>query len=92
MTHKLPAADIDTLYPAIRAVLVEWTDRLRSEAAGEFPKNVTAFRPEMAVHGKFQKPCPVCGTKVERIVYAENEVNYSERSASTLPSVWQRAQ
>ena len=59
-----------------RAVLAEWTDRLRAEAGDAFPERVTAFRPEMAVHGKFGRPCPVCGSTVQRIVYAENECNY----------------
>src|SRR5207253_929716 len=67
------------LYAAIRAVLPEWTGRLRSEANGDFPEKVTAFRAEMAVHGRFGKPCPVCGTIVQRIRYAENETNYCPR-------------
>ena len=54
-------------------------ERLRQESQDKFPEKVTAFRPEMAVHGKFGKPCPVCGTAVQRIVYAENEVNYCPR-------------
>ena len=58
------------------SVLTEWTDRLRKEAGDGFPEKVTAFRPEMAVHGRFRQPCPVCGTAVQRIVYAENETNY----------------
>ncbi|MEO8536216.1 MAG: zinc finger domain-containing protein [Betaproteobacteria bacterium] len=57
-------------------MLDEWTQRLRDEAGGAFPANVTAFRPQMAVHGKFREPCPVCGTPVQRIVYSENECNY----------------
>jgi len=57
-------------------VLREWLDRLRAQAAGRFPEKVTAFRPEMAVHGRYRKPCPVCGSPVQRIVYAENETNY----------------
>lgn len=61
------------------ATLKEWIERLRNEAGGEFPEKVTAFREEMGVHGKFGKPCPVCGTKVQRIVYAENESNYCPR-------------
>jgi formamidopyrimidine-DNA glycosylase len=56
--------------------LKEWIDRLRFEAGGSFPENVTAFRPEMAVHGKFGRPCPVCGASIQRIRYAENETNY----------------
>ena len=63
-------------YGITREVLQEWTDRLRSEAGNAFPEKVTAFRREMAVHGKFREPCPVCGTAVQRIVYAENECNY----------------
>jgi formamidopyrimidine-DNA glycosylase len=55
---------------------VEWTDRLRAEVKGGFPENVTAFRAEMAVHGKYNKPCRRCGTKVQRIRYASNETNY----------------
>jgi len=58
---------------------LEWTDRLRREAGGRFPENVTAFRPEMAVHGRYRKPCPVCGAPVQRIVQAENETNYCAR-------------
>ncbi len=79
LTQKLTPEAIRRLYDAIRAVLPEWTGRLRSQADGEFPENVTAFRPEMAVHGRFGKPCPVCGTTVQRIRYAENETNYCPR-------------
>ena len=57
-------------------MLAEWTGRLRKEAGGRFPEKVTAFREGMAVHGRFGKPCPVCGSPVQRIVYAENEANY----------------
>ena len=64
------------LYDATRSVLEEWTERLRSQAGADFPTQVTAFRPEMAVHGRYGKPCPVCGTPVQRIVYASNETNY----------------
>jgi formamidopyrimidine-DNA glycosylase len=64
------------LYDATRETLTVWIDRLRKEFAGEFPARVTAFRPEMAVHGRYGQPCPVCGTAVQRIVYAENEANY----------------
>ena len=67
------------LRTAAREVLEEWTDRLREQAGGAFPAKVTAFRPEMAVHGRFGKPCPVCGAPVQRIVYAENEANYCAR-------------
>lgn len=78
-TDRLDAAQIARLYETTRRVLTEWTDRLSKEAEHEFPTKVTAFRPEMAVHGKFDQPCPVCGTKVQRIVYAENESNYCPR-------------
>ena len=78
-TDRLDAAQITRLYETTRRVLTEWTDRLSKEAEHEFPTKVTAFRPEMAVHGKFDQPCPVCGTKVQRIVYAENESNYCPR-------------
>ena len=60
-------------------MLAEWIARLRGEAGAAFPDNVTAFRPEMAVHGKYGRPCPVCGAPVQRIVYAENECNYCAR-------------
>ena len=79
LTQKLPAKEIVRLLEVTRDVLREWTHRLRTEAKGGFPEKVTAFRPEMAVHGKFGQPCPVCGTTVQRIVYAENEVNYCPR-------------
>jgi formamidopyrimidine-DNA glycosylase len=58
---------------------LDWADRLRQETGDGFPENVTAFRPEMAVHGRFGQPCPVCGSAVQRIVYAENETNYCPR-------------
>ena len=76
LTRKLGDAEVARLYGAALATLVEWTDRLRKESGDAFPEKVTAFRGEMAVHGKFEKPCPVCGTPVQRIVYAENETNY----------------
>jgi formamidopyrimidine-DNA glycosylase len=79
LTQKLTPEALQRLYDAVRVVLPEWTDRLRAEANGEFPEKVTAFRPEMAVHGRFGKPCPVCGTTVQRIRYAENETNYCPR-------------
>jgi formamidopyrimidine-DNA glycosylase len=79
LTRRLSDEEIATLYEATRTTLVEWTDRLRAEAGGEFPEKVTAFRPEMAVHGKFGQPCPVCGTPVQRIRYADNETNYCAR-------------
>ena len=76
MTQKLTAQEFQRLYEATRATLLEWTDRLRAEAGGAFPEKVTAFRPEMAVHGRYGKPCPRCGAKVQRIRYASNETNY----------------
>ena len=79
LTQKLPPEAISRLYEAIRGVMTEWTGRLRDEARESFPEKVTAFRPEMAVHGRFGKPCPVCGTAVQRIRYAENETNYCPR-------------
>ena len=75
-TRKIDDASMARLFDATRSVLAEWTSRLASEAEGRFPEKVTAFRPQMAVHGKFREPCPVCGTPVQRIVYAENECNY----------------
>ncbi|HYR01691.1 MAG TPA: DNA-formamidopyrimidine glycosylase family protein [Casimicrobiaceae bacterium] len=79
LTGKLSDDDVARLFAATREVLGEWTARLRAEAAEGFPENVTAFRSEMAVHGRFGKPCPVCGAPVQRIVYAENECNYCAR-------------
>jgi formamidopyrimidine-DNA glycosylase len=67
------------LYEATRSTLAQWTERLRAEAQGEFPEGVTAFRPEMIVHGKFGQPCSVCGTAIQRIRYADNETNYCPR-------------
>ena len=79
LTSRLTPDDIKRLYAATRDVLTEWTDRLREEAGGEFPAKVTAFHDEMAVHGRYGKPCPVCGTPVQRIRYASNETNYCAR-------------
>lgn len=79
LTQKLGKAEIERLWTAAREVLTTWTERLRQESDGRFPEKVTAFHPRMAVHGKFGKPCPVCGVTVERIRYAENEVNYCPR-------------
>ncbi len=78
-TQKLDDAGMEQLWRAARSVLDEWTVRLREAAGGAFPDKVTAFRPEMAVHGKFRLPCPTCGAPVQRIVYAENECNYCAR-------------
>jgi formamidopyrimidine-DNA glycosylase len=79
MTQKLTSQDVERLYDATRATLLEWTERLRTEAAGAFPEKVTAFRPGMAVHGRYGQPCPRCGAKVQRIRYASNETNYCAR-------------
>ena len=79
LTSRLTEEEISRLYKATRETLIEWTDRLRKEAGGEFPSKVTAFHEEMAVHGKYGKPCPVCGTPVQRIRYASNETNYCAR-------------
>jgi formamidopyrimidine-DNA glycosylase len=79
MSTNLSDEEIATLFDATREVMAEWIDRLRAEGGGKFPEKVTAFRPEMAVHGKYNEPCPVCGSKVQRIVYAENETNYCAR-------------
>jgi formamidopyrimidine-DNA glycosylase len=76
LTRSLGDAEFLRLYEATRATLTRWIDRLRAETGGGFPEKVTAFHDEMAVHGRFRKPCPVCGSPVQRIVYAENECNY----------------
>ena len=76
LTSKLTDAEGGRLHAALVGVLTEWIDRLRREVGAAFPEHVTAFRPEMAVHGRLRKPCPVCGTPVQRIRYAENETNY----------------
>lgn len=76
---KMADADIAALYAATRDVLREWTDILRKEAGGGFPEKVTAFRSGMAVHGRYGEPCPVCGSPVQRIRYAENETDYCAR-------------
>ncbi|HEX3316074.1 MAG TPA: DNA-formamidopyrimidine glycosylase family protein [Gemmataceae bacterium] len=78
-TCRLDDAETARLLEATQTVLREWLDRLRTEAGDGFPEKVTAFRKEMAVHGKFGKPCPVCGTTVQRIRYADNETNYCPR-------------
>ena len=81
LTRALDDAALQRLHAATREVLLEWTERLRGEAtkAGGWPKKVTAFHPEMAVHGRYGQPCPVCGTPVQRIVHADNETNYCAR-------------
>lgn len=75
-THSLCEPELARLYVATREALLEWTQRLRAEVGDGFPEHVTAFRPEMAVHGRYGQPCPVCGSKVQRIVHSTNEVNY----------------
>lgn len=79
LTQKMTAEQVHALFDATRATMIEWIDRLRVASGGEFPEGVTAFRPEMAVHGRFGQPCPVCQAPVQRIVYAENESNYCAR-------------
>lgn len=79
LTSRLTSEEITRLFDSTRETLTEWTDRLRKEAGGEFPAKVTAFHDEMAVHGRYGKPCPVCGTPVQRIRYASNETNYCAR-------------
>jgi formamidopyrimidine-DNA glycosylase len=79
MTAKLTTEESARLYEAARATLADWTDRLREHYAGEFPEKVTAFRPDMAVHGRYKEPCPNCGTAVQRIRHADNETNYCPR-------------
>ena len=76
LTRSLTDAEFLRLYDATRATLARWIERLRHDVGGGFPEKVTAFHDEMAVHGRFRQPCPVCGSPVQRIVYAENECNY----------------
>jgi formamidopyrimidine-DNA glycosylase len=76
LTSKLNAEETARLHNAVQSTLQKWIDRLREQTGSEFPSKVTAFRPEMAVHGRFGQPCPDCGSPVQRIVYAENECNY----------------
>jgi len=76
LTSQLTPAEGERLFQAVRDTLVTWMERLRAETGDAFPERVTAFRDGMAVHGRFRKPCPVCGSPVQRIRYAENEVNY----------------
>ena len=79
LSQTLDDDEVRRLHEATRAVLTEWIARLREEAGDEFPEGVTAFRPAMAVHGRYGKPCPDCGAPVQRIVYADNETNYCAR-------------
>ncbi|MGA2372298.1 MAG: Fpg/Nei family DNA glycosylase [Candidatus Korobacteraceae bacterium] len=76
LTQKLTASEIERLFNAVREQMVQWTERLRIDAGEKFPEKVTAFRPEMAVHGRYKQPCPRCGGKIQRIRYAANETNY----------------
>ena len=76
LTRSLSAEEVERLHGATRETLLLWIDRLRRDLAGRFPEKVTAFHDRMAVHGRFKQPCPVCGTPVQRIVYAANECNY----------------
>jgi formamidopyrimidine-DNA glycosylase len=78
-TQSMSAEEVERLYGATRDTLFLWIDRLRATTGEGFPEKVTAFRDDMAVHGRFRKPCPVCGAPVQRIVYAENECNYCAR-------------
>jgi formamidopyrimidine-DNA glycosylase len=79
LSQKLSLGDAERLFAATREVLLEWVERLRADAGDGFPEKVTAFRPGMAVHGRFGEPCPVCGAPVQRIRYADNETNYCPR-------------
>lgn len=78
-TKQLSDEEIERLFHATKTAFSEWIERFRKQVGDGFPEKVTAFHKEMAVHGKFGKPCPVCGTTVQRIVYAENECNYCPR-------------
>ena len=75
-TSQLSPEDTARLHAAVVSVLGEWTERLRAETGDKFPEKVTAFHDGMAVHGRYRKPCPECGSPVQRVVYAENEMNY----------------
>jgi formamidopyrimidine-DNA glycosylase len=79
LTSKLTDEQIVGLFEATKATLIDWTDRLRADVGDAFPEKVTAFREGMAVHGRYKLPCPVCGTPVQRIRYADNETNYCAR-------------
>ena len=78
-TSKLDDEEYERLFAATLAILDEWTERLRAQVGEGFPEKVTAFREEMAVHGRYKKPCPVCNAPIQRIVYAQNEANYCAR-------------
>ena len=76
LTSKMTDEQVARLHDAVQSTMTDWIARLRAETGEKFPEKVTAFRPEMAVHGKFREPCPVCGTPVQRIRYADNETDY----------------
>jgi formamidopyrimidine-DNA glycosylase len=76
LTKRMQNEEIARLFDATKSTLIEWTERFRKQTGEGFPEKVTAFRAEMAVHGKFGQPCPDCGTPVQRIRYATNETNY----------------
>lgn len=76
LSQRIDDREIERLFDAVRDTLSAWIEKLRAEADGDFPEKVTAFRPDMAVHGRFRKPCPDCGAPVQRIVYRDNETNY----------------
>ena len=78
-TTRLSGAEIDRLFQSARATLADWTERLRRETGNRFPEKVTAFHEGMAVHGRYGRPCPTCGSPVQRILYASNEANYCPR-------------
>src|SRR4029079_19800702 len=91
LTSRLTDEEVTRLYDATRATLLEWTARLRAEAGDGFPERVTAFHDEMAVHGRYRLPCPVCGTPVQRIRYRDNETKYCARSQTERQSLAARA-
>ena len=76
LTSRLDDAEIARLFEAAKSTLNTWAERLSHDAREKFPEKVTAFRPEMAAHGRYRQPCPVCGAPIQRIAYAENEANY----------------
>ncbi len=79
LSGKIGDEEVEALFDATRATLTEWTERLAAAVGDGFPEKVTAFRPGMAVHGRYRQPCPDCGAPVQRIVYADNEANYCAR-------------
>ena len=88
LTHKLQPEDWERLFTATRDTLKLWMDRLRTEAEAGFPEKVTAFRKDMAVHGRYGEPCPRCGEKIQRIRYADNETNYCAQVARRVGNFW----